>query len=153
MKVLSKHEMGASMRRAKRVMTEAAVLKAVDHPLIISLHWAFQSKDWLFYVLEYCPGMLTSTSSCVDCENCIANGLIPLCFLLFLITFWTARRRIFPADEETAAPKTDRVRRQILHLRDNPGTGVLAHERFSLSRYEAGEHSHRLRRTHTAHRL
>ena len=44
MKVLSKHEMGASARKGRRVMTEAAVLKAVDHPLIISLHWAFQSS-------------------------------------------------------------------------------------------------------------
>ena len=27
-----------------------------DHPFIVSLHYAFQSKDKLFLVLDYCPG-------------------------------------------------------------------------------------------------
>jgi hypothetical protein len=56
MKTLSKLEMTRTRKKGRRVMTEQAVLSTVRHPLIISLYWAFQSADWLYYILEYCPG-------------------------------------------------------------------------------------------------
>ncbi|CAD7963861.1 unnamed protein product [Amoebophrya sp. A25] len=36
--------------------TERTVLDRVNHPFIVSLHYAFQTSRKLFFVLEYCPG-------------------------------------------------------------------------------------------------
>lgn len=37
-------------------MTEWNVMSITQHPFIVQLYYAFQTKDWLFLVLEYCPG-------------------------------------------------------------------------------------------------
>lgn len=37
-------------------ITERNVLSISDHPFIVKLHYAFQTKDRLFLVLDYCPG-------------------------------------------------------------------------------------------------
>mmetsp|Transcript_26958 Transcript_26958/g.12617 ORF Transcript_26958/g.12617 Transcript_26958/m.12617 type:complete len:189 (+) Transcript_26958:188-754(+) len=36
-------------------MTEKNVLSFVKHPFIVSLHWAFQTKDKLYLILDYLP--------------------------------------------------------------------------------------------------
>ena len=35
---------------------ERKVLSVVNHPFIVKLHYAFQSPDKLYLVLDYCPG-------------------------------------------------------------------------------------------------
>ena len=36
--------------------TEINVLSKLDHPLIVKMHYAFQSSDTLYMALDYCPG-------------------------------------------------------------------------------------------------
>lgn len=31
-------------------------MSQISHPFIVGLHYAFQTKDLLYLVLEYCPG-------------------------------------------------------------------------------------------------
>jgi len=40
----------------ERTRTERKVLSVVDHPFIMKLHFAFQTEDRLFLVLDYCAG-------------------------------------------------------------------------------------------------
>ena len=43
--------------QARYIQTEKATLQACsDHPFIVTLHYAFQSKDRLFLVMDYCGG-------------------------------------------------------------------------------------------------
>ena len=37
-------------------MSERQILEIVDSDLIVKMFYAFQSKEKLFYILEYCPG-------------------------------------------------------------------------------------------------
>ena len=55
MKILKKSHL---LRRGQieRTRTERKVLSLVDHPFIMKLHFAFQSDDKLFLVLDYCSG-------------------------------------------------------------------------------------------------
>lgn len=39
-----------------QIMTEKEILTKMSHPFIVSIHWAFQSKNKLHLVLELCPG-------------------------------------------------------------------------------------------------
>ncbi|KAI8089759.1 kinase-like domain-containing protein [Halteromyces radiatus] len=55
LKVLSKKEM-VKRNKIKRVMAEQAILSMAHHPFIVPLHHSFQSKDYLFFCLEYCVG-------------------------------------------------------------------------------------------------
>jgi len=55
MKVLSKREM-VEKNKVKRVLTEHEVLASTDHPCIVTLYASFQAKEYLFFVMEYCPG-------------------------------------------------------------------------------------------------
>lgn len=55
MKVLSKQRiMGQNLVRYAK--TERNVLSYTRHPFIVNLNYAFQSKDKLFLILDYCPG-------------------------------------------------------------------------------------------------
>lgn len=55
MKVLKKDKiMGRNLTRY--AMTERNVLSVSNHPFIVGLHYAFQTDDRLFLVMEYCPG-------------------------------------------------------------------------------------------------
>lgn len=36
--------------------TERNVLSYTQHPFIVNLNFAFQSKEKLFLILDYCPG-------------------------------------------------------------------------------------------------
>ncbi len=40
----------------KRIMLEREVMTMSQHPLVVSLHASFQSTDFLYHVMEYCPG-------------------------------------------------------------------------------------------------
>jgi protein-serine/threonine kinase len=55
MKVMGKADI---MQRLKgnRIMLEREVMTMSKHPLVVSLHISFQSTDFLYHVMEYCPG-------------------------------------------------------------------------------------------------
>ena len=55
MKILSKQHL-VKRRQIERTRTERKVLSVVDHPFIMKLHYAFQTDDKLYLVLDYCPG-------------------------------------------------------------------------------------------------
>lgn len=55
MKILKKSHL-VRRRQIERTRTERKVLSAVNHPFIMKLHYAFQSPDKLYLVLDYCPG-------------------------------------------------------------------------------------------------
>ena len=55
MKILKKSHL-AKQTQIERTKTERKVLKMVNHPFIMKLHYAFQTDDKLYLVLDYCPG-------------------------------------------------------------------------------------------------
>jgi serum/glucocorticoid-regulated kinase 2 len=55
MKILKKIHL-VKRRQIERTRTERNVLSVVNHPFIMKLHYAFQSPDKLYFVLDYCPG-------------------------------------------------------------------------------------------------
>lgn len=55
MKILRKSHL-LRKNQIERTKTERKVLSVVDHPFIMKLHYAFQTEDKLYFVLEYCSG-------------------------------------------------------------------------------------------------
>jgi serine/threonine protein kinase len=55
MKILNKQNI-IKRKQVDHTKTERAVLSFTRHPFIVSLHWAFQSKKKLYFVLDYCSG-------------------------------------------------------------------------------------------------
>lgn len=55
MKVLSKPNI-IERKQVQHTLTERRVLGYTNHPFIVNLHYAFQSKLKLFFILDYCPG-------------------------------------------------------------------------------------------------
>lgn len=55
MKVLKK-DFVKQRRQIEHTRTERKVLGTVRHPFIVGMHYAFQSPQKLFFVLDYCPG-------------------------------------------------------------------------------------------------
>eukprot|EP00591_Stephanopyxis_turris_P007157 CAMPEP_0195529954 /NCGR_PEP_ID=MMETSP0794_2-20130614/32634_1 /TAXON_ID=515487 /ORGANISM="Stephanopyxis turris, Strain CCMP 815" /LENGTH=600 /DNA_ID=CAMNT_0040661341 /DNA_START=129 /DNA_END=1931 /DNA_ORIENTATION=+ len=55
MKILRKAHL-VKRRQIERTKTERKVLAVADHPFIMKLHFAFQTEDKLYLVLDYCPG-------------------------------------------------------------------------------------------------
>lgn len=38
------------------MLTEQDVLMTSSHPFVVTLFASFQTRDYLFFVMEYCPG-------------------------------------------------------------------------------------------------
>lgn len=55
MKTLDKWEMG-ERNKVARVLTEEAILRAVDHPFLATLYCTIQTDTHLHFVMEYCEG-------------------------------------------------------------------------------------------------
>ena len=55
MKVLRKEKV-LGQNLIKYAMVERNILSCINHPFIVKLHYAFQSEDKLYLVLEYCSG-------------------------------------------------------------------------------------------------
>jgi hypothetical protein len=53
--VLSKKEM-IERRKIKRVLAEQEILATANHPFIVTLYHSFQSKEYLYFCMEYCMG-------------------------------------------------------------------------------------------------
>ena len=37
-------------------MTERKILSTINHPFVVKLRWAFQTREKLYLVMDYCPG-------------------------------------------------------------------------------------------------
>lgn len=55
-KVMSKARLLEQEQRLQRVITEKRILARLQHPFVVSLHWAFQTSSHLFLVLDFCNG-------------------------------------------------------------------------------------------------
>jgi len=55
MKVLKKENI-VKRNQVEHTRTERAVLGYVHHPFVVGMHAAFQTRDKLFFVLDYCAG-------------------------------------------------------------------------------------------------
>ena len=55
-KVLAKARILGDHKKVAQAMTERKVLVEVRHPFIVQLHWTFQTKGYLYFVLEFCQG-------------------------------------------------------------------------------------------------
>lgn len=55
MKILRKSHL-VRRRQIDRTKTERRVLSRLDHPFIMKMHYAFQTTEKLYLVLDYCPG-------------------------------------------------------------------------------------------------
>lgn len=54
-KILSKPTI-VQKQQVEHTRTERRVLASISHPFVVCLHYAFQTKDKLYFVLDYCPG-------------------------------------------------------------------------------------------------
>jgi serum/glucocorticoid-regulated kinase 2 len=55
MKIVKKNKI-IREKKIKPILSERAILETLDHPFIVKLHWAFQSKEELFFVMDICTG-------------------------------------------------------------------------------------------------
>merc|ERR1712059_73586 len=55
MKILDKRSI-VQRNQVKHTNTERRVLGKISHPFIVRLHYAFQSRTRLHFVLDYCSG-------------------------------------------------------------------------------------------------
>jgi len=55
MKIINKKYL-IKNHQLRYAVTECNVLKLTQHPFIITLHYAFQTPEHLYMILEYCPG-------------------------------------------------------------------------------------------------
>ncbi|ORE16829.1 Pkinase-domain-containing protein [Rhizopus microsporus] len=55
LKVLSKKEM-IKRNKIKRALSEQAILSTANHPFIVPLYHSFQSRDYLYFCMEFCVG-------------------------------------------------------------------------------------------------
>ena len=55
MKVISKTFI-IEKEKVEQIMAERRILSKCQHPFIVKLHYAFQSKNYLFLILDFCPG-------------------------------------------------------------------------------------------------
>ena len=55
MKVLSKTNI-VKRKQVEHTRTERSVLGTINHPFIVRLHYAFQTEDKLYFVLDYSAG-------------------------------------------------------------------------------------------------
>jgi len=51
-----KKKMIVDHEKTEHTMSERSVLPQMRHPFIVTLHHSFQSRDMLYYILDYCPG-------------------------------------------------------------------------------------------------
>eukprot|EP00929_Paragymnodinium_shiwhaense_P113677 TRINITY_DN81980_c0_g1_i1.p1 TRINITY_DN81980_c0_g1~~TRINITY_DN81980_c0_g1_i1.p1 ORF type:complete len:526 (-),score=113.74 TRINITY_DN81980_c0_g1_i1:57-1580(-) len=55
-KVMSKRKLVTAEKKLERAIVEKRVLSQLNHPFVVKLQWAFQTKGHLFMVLDYCAG-------------------------------------------------------------------------------------------------
>jgi len=55
MKILKKSKI-IREKKTKPIISERQVLEQIDHPFLVKMHWAFQSKEELYFVMDICTG-------------------------------------------------------------------------------------------------
>lgn len=55
MKILKKNRM-KKVKQKLNVVIERNILVGINHHFVIKLKYAFQTKDELYFILQYCPG-------------------------------------------------------------------------------------------------
>ena len=55
MKVISKNFI-IQQEKIEQILTERIILEKAGHPFIVKLHFAFQTKFYLFLILDFCAG-------------------------------------------------------------------------------------------------
>jgi len=55
MKIMKKNKI-IREKKLKPILSERKVLEKLNHPFIIKLHWAFQTNEELFFVMDLCTG-------------------------------------------------------------------------------------------------
>lgn len=55
MKILKKGKI-IKEKKVKPIISERRVMETLDHPFLVKLHWAFQTKEELFFVMDICCG-------------------------------------------------------------------------------------------------
>ncbi|CDW89031.1 protein kinase domain containing protein [Stylonychia lemnae] len=55
MKIMKKNKI-IREKKLKPILSERKILEKLNHPFIIKLHWAFQSNEELFFVMDLCTG-------------------------------------------------------------------------------------------------
>ena len=55
MKVLRK-EFIVENNQVEHIMSERKILEAVRSPFIVDMHFAFQTEDKLYFIIDYVPG-------------------------------------------------------------------------------------------------
>lgn len=63
LKQLSKNEL-VQKRQLRYAVTELEILKNSNNPFIVRLHYAFQTKDYLYMAITFCPNGTLSTTTC-----------------------------------------------------------------------------------------
>lgn len=71
LKVINKEKCKVASQK-KYFVTEKKLLQMVDHEYIISLKKQFETQQYLFLVLEYCPGR--DLSVYLDEEGCFSES-------------------------------------------------------------------------------
>eukprot|EP00826_Nyctotherus_ovalis_P001611 TRINITY_DN10269_c0_g13_i1.p1 TRINITY_DN10269_c0_g13~~TRINITY_DN10269_c0_g13_i1.p1 ORF type:complete len:701 (-),score=112.04 TRINITY_DN10269_c0_g13_i1:759-2861(-) len=55
MKVIEKASLDTDSK-VKQLMNEKQIMASLDHPFIVKLHWSFQSRKRLHFVMDFCAG-------------------------------------------------------------------------------------------------
>ena len=55
MKVIKKERV-KNPKQTLRTKTERYILEKIKHPFLMNLKYAYQTKDKLYMILDYCPG-------------------------------------------------------------------------------------------------
>ena len=71
MKMLNK-ELLIVKKQIKYAQSEANILKLANHPFILSMHFAFQTPNNLFMIIDYCPG--GDLSTIIDLNNSLPEN-------------------------------------------------------------------------------
>jgi protein-serine/threonine kinase len=48
--------MPSTAQQVKRALTEREILATSNHPFIVTLHYSFQTKNNLYFIMDYCAG-------------------------------------------------------------------------------------------------
>lgn len=84
MKVLSKEKI-IGKNLTSYAMTERKVLSRIKHPFMVSLHYAFQTSESLFLILDYCPGGDLSRHLMVEKRFGEARARVYLCEIVLAL--------------------------------------------------------------------
>jgi protein-serine/threonine kinase len=94
MKVLDKEKI-ISKNLTIYALTERNVLSQINHPFMVSLHFAFQSNEKLFLILDYCPGGDLARHLSVEKKFSEARSKVYLCEIILALEELHKRDIIF----------------------------------------------------------